>query len=63
MNFDKELWLYLLHHNQRHAADAMRRQWNRSIISLSIHPDTYIPHWGMNFEQLGIDTKAVRIQE
>ena len=61
MTIDIQLWLWYLHHGQRKVADAMRRAHNRSIITLAIHPDTFTPGWS-NFEQMGIDTKALRIE-
>lgn len=63
IEFNFRMWHYLLEHKQRAAADAMRRQHNRAVLYYALHPNAVYRGWGMNFEQQGIDTKAVRIQE
>jgi hypothetical protein len=60
--FNFLLWHYLLEHKQKAAADAMRRQHNRNVMYFALHPAGIYKGWGnLNFEQEGVDTKAVRI--
>jgi hypothetical protein len=67
IDFDIELWLYLLHHKQKAAADAMRRAHNRAVINaqtrgFSISPLFPPGGWRhLSFEQNGIDSKAVYV--
>jgi hypothetical protein len=63
IEFNFRMWHYLLEHGNRRAADEMRRAHNRAVLYYALHPGAVYRGWGMNFEQQGIDSKAVRIAD